>query len=64
MPSRFLAAHPKVIATPHIGGLTPQAAEHQSRETVAQLGELLAGRMPVGALNPQHATRLNLLGRH
>lgn len=61
MPSPALAAHPRVIATPHIAGMTPQAVEHQSRETVAQLAELLAGRMPVGALNPEQATRLHLL---
>jgi D-3-phosphoglycerate dehydrogenase len=61
MPSPSLAAHPRVIATPHTGGLTPQAVEHQSRETVAQLAELLAGRMPSGALNAAQATRLHLL---
>ena len=61
MPSPRLAAHPRVIATPHTGGLTPQAVEHQSRETVAQLAELLAGRMPSGALNAAQATRLHLL---
>lgn len=61
MPSPALARHPLVLATPHIAGLTPEAAEHQSRETVAQLAELLAGRMPVGALNPAQATRLQLL---
>ncbi|HEX2546350.1 MAG TPA: NAD(P)-dependent oxidoreductase [Ramlibacter sp.] len=61
MPSPALARHPRVLATPHIGGLTPPAAEHQARETVAQWGELLAGRMPAGALNPQHAARLHLL---
>lgn len=61
MPSTALAAHPKVFATPHIGGLTPQAAEHQSRETVAQLEQLLAGKMPEGALNAEHATRLRRL---
>ena len=61
MPSPALAAHPRVIATPHIAGMTPAAVEHQSRETVAQLTELLAGRMPVGALNAAQATRLDLL---
>ena len=61
MPSPALAGHPRVLATPHIAGLTPEAAEHQSLETVAQLSELLAGRMPAGALNPQQATRLHLL---
>jgi D-3-phosphoglycerate dehydrogenase / 2-oxoglutarate reductase len=61
MPSAALAAHPRVIATPHIAGLTPDAVEHQSRETVAQLAELLAGRMPAGALNPGRASRLHRL---
>ena len=61
MPSPQLAAHSRVIATPHTGGLTPQAVEHQSRETVAQLAELLAGRMPAGALNAAQAARLHLL---
>jgi D-3-phosphoglycerate dehydrogenase len=61
MPSAALAAHPKVLATPHIGGLTPQAAEHQSLETVAQLEQLLAGKMPEGALNADHAVRLRRL---
>ena len=61
MPSPALAKHSRVLATPHIAGLTPEAAEHQSRETVAQLTELLAGRMPVGALNAAQATRLHLL---
>ncbi len=57
MPPPALAAHPRVVATPHIAGLTPNAVEHQSRETVAQLATLLAGRLPAGALNPEHATR-------
>ncbi|HEY0823263.1 MAG TPA: NAD(P)-dependent oxidoreductase [Ramlibacter sp.] len=61
MPSPALAAHPLVLATPHIAGLTPPAVEHQSHETVAQLAELLAGRMPAGALNPVHATRWQAL---
>jgi D-3-phosphoglycerate dehydrogenase / 2-oxoglutarate reductase len=61
MPSPALAAHAHVIATPHIAGLTPAAAEFQANETVAQLAELLAGGMPVGALNPAQATRLHLL---
>lgn len=61
MPSPALAAHARVLATPHIGGLTPQAAEHQSRETVAQLEQLLAGKMPEGALNAEQATRLRRL---
>ena len=61
MPSPALARHPRVIATPHIGGLTPQATEHQALETVAQVAEILKGRVPKGAVNAEHATRLKLL---
>ena len=58
MPSLALARHPRVIATPHIGGLTPPSIEHQSMETVRQVAEILQGRAPVGAVNTQHAQRL------
>jgi len=58
MPSAALGRHPKVIATPHVGGLTPQAIEHQSLETVAQVAEILQGRSPKGAVNAASATRL------
>ena len=63
MPTLALAIHPRVVATPHIGGLTPAAAEHQALETVHQLGALLRGEMPVGAVNPEHALRLGALLR-
>lgn len=58
MPSPALAAHPRVIATPHIGGLTPPAIEHQSLETVRQVEALVQGRVPEGAVNAEHAQRL------
>ncbi|HQX60439.1 MAG TPA: NAD(P)-dependent oxidoreductase, partial [Burkholderiaceae bacterium] len=58
MPSPALASHPGVIATPHIGGLTPPAIEHQALETVAQTGEILRGRIPVGSVNADRATRM------
>ncbi len=61
MPSLELARHPLVIATPHIGGLTPPAVEHQAVETVAQLAELVRGGMPQGAVNAEQASRLHLL---
>lgn len=57
MPSPELARHPRILATPHIGGLTPAAIEHQALETVAQVAEILAGRIPVGAVNPNEANR-------
>jgi len=58
MPSPALARHPRVVATPHIGGLTPEAVEHQAMETVEQLRKLLGGTIPAGAVNADHATRL------
>ena len=58
MPTPRLARHPKVIATPHVGGLTPQAAEHQALETVAQVAGILQGNVPKGAVNAERATRL------
>src|SRR6185436_11046570 len=61
MPSPGLARHPKVIATPHIGGLTPPAILHQALETVVQVGEILNGQIPKGAVNADHATRLKRL---
>jgi len=57
MPSPRVAAHPRVIATPHIGGLTPPAVEHQAMETVVQLGEIFKGRVPKGAVNAPEAFR-------
>lgn len=62
MPATELARHPRVLATPHIGGLTPPAIEHQALETVAQLQALVEGRMPPGAVNAEHATRLQRWG--
>lgn len=58
MPSPALAAHPRVIAAPHVGGLTPGAIEHQSMETVAQTQALFEGRVPAGAVNAAQAFRL------
>ncbi|MGN7980918.1 NAD(P)-dependent oxidoreductase [Burkholderia sp. 22313] len=58
MPTPALAAHPGVIATPHVGGLTRPAVEHQALETVEQLAALLDGRVPNGAVNAARATRL------
>ncbi len=57
MPTPDLAALPNVIATPHIGGLTPQAIEHQASETVRQVASIIKGEAPVGAVNAERWTR-------
>jgi D-3-phosphoglycerate dehydrogenase len=62
MPSPRLAARSDVVATPHIGGLTPEAAEHQAMDTVRQVAALIAGRKPDGAVNASAAHRLARLG--
>ena len=61
-PNPRLAARADVVATPHIGGLTPEAAEHQAMDTVRQIAALAAGRLPEGALNAPEASRLARLG--
>jgi D-3-phosphoglycerate dehydrogenase / 2-oxoglutarate reductase len=57
MPTLELARLPNVIATPHIGGLTPPAIESQSLETVRQVEAIINGAIPVGAVNAGHWTR-------
>ena len=57
MPSAELAKLPNVIATPHIGGLTPPAIESQSLETVAQVEAIINGEIPRGAVNSDRRTR-------
>jgi D-3-phosphoglycerate dehydrogenase / 2-oxoglutarate reductase len=61
-PSLELARRADVIATPHTAGLTPDSIEHQAFDTVRQVGELLAGRIPKEAVNTAKATRLTRLG--
>ena len=63
MPSPELTAHPRVIATPHLAGLTP-SLDGQSAEAIAQVGEILAGRIPVGALNREQASRIAAFVAH
>jgi D-3-phosphoglycerate dehydrogenase / 2-oxoglutarate reductase len=57
MPVPELAKLSNVIATPHIGGLTPQAIEHQSAETVRQVAAIIKGEAPLGAVNADRWTR-------
>jgi D-3-phosphoglycerate dehydrogenase / 2-oxoglutarate reductase len=63
-PMPALARRPNVTATPHSAGQTPEAIEHQSLETVAQVAEILKGRAPRGAVNVERATRLARLPRN
>ncbi|MBI1245353.1 MAG: hydroxyacid dehydrogenase [Alphaproteobacteria bacterium] len=62
MPSLALAGRADVVATPHIGGLTPEAVQHQAFDTVRQVEALCAGRMPDNTVNAAMATRLSRLG--
>jgi D-3-phosphoglycerate dehydrogenase len=57
MPTPELAKLPNVIATPHVGGLTPEAIEYQSLETVRQVGAIINGEIPPGAVNADRWTR-------
>ena len=52
-----------VVAAPHIGGMVPEALASQARDTVEQVADILAGRMPRFALNPESARRLTGLPR-
>jgi D-3-phosphoglycerate dehydrogenase / 2-oxoglutarate reductase len=57
MPTPELTKLPNVIATPHIGGLTPPAIESQSLETVRQAQAIVSGKVPSGAVNADRWTR-------
>ena len=57
MPTLEMAELPNVIATPHIGGLTPPAIESQSSETVRQVEAIVNRKVPVGAVNADRWTR-------
>lgn len=57
-PSPELAARPGVVATPHLGGLTPENADAQAMSSVEQMRAMLAGELPPRAVNADHADRL------
>ena len=62
-PSPRLARLPNVVAVPHVAGLTREASDHQAFETVRQIKELMAGKIPALALNAHRAQRLDRLRR-
>jgi len=57
-PNPRIAALPNVIAVPHVAGLTREATDHQAFETVRQIRELMAGKLPELAVNGHLARRL------
>lgn len=57
-PSPALASRPGVVATPHLGGLTPENADAQALSSVEQVRAILAGEIPPRAVNADHAHRL------
>lgn len=57
-PSSLLAGRPGVVATPHLGGLTPANADAQAASSVEQVEALVTGVLPPRAVNPEAATRL------
>lgn len=57
-PSPELAGLSGVVATPHLGGLTPENADAQARSSVEQVAAMLAGEMPPRSVNPETAERL------
>lgn len=57
-PSAWLAARPGVVATPHLGGLTPENADAQAMSSVDQVRSMTSGQMPPRAVNAEEADRL------
>lgn len=57
-PSPGLAGRPGVVATPHLGGLTPENADAQAMSSVEQVRAILAGEVPPRAVNATAADRL------
>ena len=56
-PSPLLAARADVVATPHLGGLTPENADAQARSSVEQVTAMIAGEMPPRTVNADSARR-------
>lgn len=57
-PSPALAGRATVVATPHLGGLTPENADAQARSSVDQVRAIARRQMPPRAVNPDAASRL------
>ncbi|WP_326540619.1 NAD(P)-dependent oxidoreductase [Pseudorhodoferax sp.] len=61
-PSARFIGRPDVVVMPHVGGMTAQAREHQTQDTVRQVAALAAGEVPPHAVNLAQAHRLARLG--
>ena len=57
-PSPELAQRPGVVATPHLGGLTPENADAQAMSAVDQTRSIVEGQMPERVVNADAADRL------
>lgn len=57
-PSPLLCGRPGVVATPHLGGLTPENADAQALSSVEQVRAMIAGEIPPRAVNADNAYRL------
>ncbi len=57
-PSPELASRPGVVATPHLGGLTPEGADAQAMSAVDQTRSIVAHELPDRAVNGHDALRL------
>lgn len=57
-PSPLLVERSDVVATPHLGGLTPENADAQAQSAVDQVAALVAGHLPPRLVNPDQAHRL------
>jgi D-3-phosphoglycerate dehydrogenase len=58
-PSPELALRAGVVATPHLGGLTPDNADAQALSSVEQMRAMLDGVVPPRAVNADKAHRLH-----
>ena len=58
-PAPQLAQRPGVVATPHLGGLTPENADAQARSSVEQVQALVRLELPPRTVNAEHATRVH-----
>ena len=55
-PALRIARLPNVVATPHSSSAVKEPSEHQAMENVEQLKAILAGRLPLHAVNPDRIT--------